>query len=55
MPDAIKREKQLKLWKRDWKFRVIEEVNPNWLDLHDSIDVTAKLVEEKAGPLPSQG
>jgi putative endonuclease len=55
MPDAIKREKQLKVWKRDWKFREIEDMNPNWLDLHDSIYVIATLVELKAGPLPSQG
>ena len=55
MLDAIKREKQLKVWKRDWKFRQIEQMNPDWLDLHDAIDATATLVEPKAGPLPSQG
>ncbi len=31
--DAIKREKQLKNWKRDWKISLIEEDNPNWNDL----------------------
>ena len=55
MLDAIKREKQLKVWKRDLKFRQIEEMNPDWLDLHETIDATATLVEQKAGPLPSQG
>ncbi len=55
MEDAIRREKQLKKWKRDWKFRIIEEMNPDWLDLHDSIDTLATLVDAKAGPLPSQG
>jgi putative endonuclease len=55
MEDAIRREKQLKKWKRDWKIRMIEEMNPNWLDLHDVIDTTATLVVPKAGPLPSQG
>ena len=30
--DAITREKQLKKWKRDWKVRLIEEQNPDWLD-----------------------
>ena len=55
MEDAIRREKQLKKWKRDWKIRIIEEINPDWLDLHDEIDATETLVPTKAGPLPSQG
>jgi len=37
MEDAILREKQLKVWKRDWKIRLIEEQNPNWRDLYDDI------------------
>jgi len=32
---AIQREKQLKKWKRMWKLRLIEEVNPGWKDLSD--------------------
>ena len=31
---AIKREKQLKNWKRDWKISLIEKKNPNWKDLY---------------------
>jgi len=31
--EAIKREKQLKKWKREWKIRLIEENNVNWIDL----------------------
>ena len=31
--DAIKREKQLKNWHRNWKINLIESVNPNWEDL----------------------
>ena len=30
---AISREKQIKRWKRAWKIRLIEEVNPDWHDL----------------------
>jgi len=30
---AIKREKQIKRWRRAWKARLIEEKNPNWDDL----------------------
>lgn len=33
--DAIHREKQLKKWKRAWKYRLIETMNPNWLDLSE--------------------
>jgi len=30
--DAIAREKAIKKWRRDWKIRLIEEQNPDWLD-----------------------
>jgi putative endonuclease len=35
MDEAIKREKQLKKWNRLWKLRLIEETNPEWVDLFD--------------------
>jgi putative endonuclease len=47
MPDAIKREKQLKKWERKWKLELIEKFNPNWRDLHDEIDSVATLAEMK--------
>lgn len=31
--EAEKREKQFKKWKRDWKIKLIEEMNPSWSDL----------------------
>jgi putative endonuclease len=34
---AIRREKQLKKWKREWKIRLIEETNPAWKDLYDNL------------------
>ncbi len=37
MEDAILREKQLKVWKRNWKIRLIEELNPDWKDLYEDI------------------
>ena len=55
MEDAIRREKQLKKWNRAWKFRIIEAMNPDWIDLHDSIDALATLVPPEAGPPPARG
>lgn len=37
MYSAISREKQLKSRKRNWKIRLIEDFNPRWLDLYQSI------------------
>jgi len=31
---AIRREKQIKKWKRKWKIELIEKKNPNWRDLY---------------------
>jgi len=35
--DAITKEKQIKKWNRSWKMRLIEEQNPKWLDLYETI------------------
>ncbi len=34
---AISREKQIKKWRRAWKLSLIEEFNPEWQDLYDSL------------------
>ena len=34
---AIAREKELKKWRREWKVRLIEEQNPQWIDLYPQI------------------
>ena len=34
---AIGREKQMKEWQRKWKLRAIEETNPDWNDLFESL------------------
>ena len=36
--DAIKREKQLKNWHRDWKIKLIESHNPEWANLWIPLD-----------------
>jgi len=35
--DALTREKQLKRWHREWKINFIEQNNPQWSDLCESI------------------
>jgi putative endonuclease len=35
--DAIRREKQIKKWRRAWKIDLIEESNPRWRDLWPTI------------------
>ena len=35
--NAIKREKRLKKWPREWKLKVIEKLNPKWEDLYEKI------------------
>ncbi len=35
--NAIKREKQIKGWKRQYKINVINDINPHWEDLYDGI------------------
>jgi putative endonuclease len=34
---AITREKDIKKWRRDWKIRLIEQENSDWLDLYHTI------------------
>ena len=31
---AVRREKQIKEWKRAWKIQLIEADNPHWIDLY---------------------
>jgi putative endonuclease len=35
--NAILREKEIKKWRRAWKLRLIEQSNPQWVDLYDQI------------------
>jgi putative endonuclease len=34
---ARRRELQMKEWRRAWKLRVIEEMNPDWTDLYEML------------------
>ena len=35
--EAIEREKKLKRWNRTWKDDLIQQLNPDWLDLYDQV------------------
>ena len=36
--EAIAREKAVKKWRRGWKIRLIEEMNPEWRDLYEVLN-----------------
>ncbi|MGO4409942.1 MULTISPECIES: GIY-YIG nuclease family protein [unclassified Brevundimonas] len=33
--EAIRRERAIKTWLRDWKLKLIEDLNPDWRDLSE--------------------
>jgi putative endonuclease len=35
--EAIRAEKRIKRWRRDYKITMIEECNPDWLDLYEGL------------------
>lgn len=41
---AVKREKQLKNWHRQWKINLIEEKNKEWKDLYPEIEDPLKII-----------
>ena len=34
---AILREKRIKRWRREWKFALVEQTNPQWLDVYGGL------------------
>ena len=44
LQEARLRELQMKKWKRQWKLREIEEMNPDWRDLYPSLSEDSPLV-----------
>jgi putative endonuclease len=37
--EAITREKRIKRWRRAWKLRLLQEMNPRWEDLYEQLTV----------------
>lgn len=44
LQSAVKREKQLKYWHRQWKLNLIESINKEWRDLYPDIADPVKLL-----------
>lgn len=44
--EAEKRERQFKKWKREWKVKLIEEMNPNWSDLSMNWNLGEKIFRD---------
>jgi putative endonuclease len=36
---ALTRERQMKKWNRAWKLQIIEQLNPAWSDLYETLSV----------------
>jgi putative endonuclease len=54
MERAIRREKQVKKWRRAWKIALIEEANPSWRDLAEDFGFEP-LMGKKVDPGSSPG
>lgn len=37
--DVKLKEKQMKKWNRKWKIELIENTNPNWIDLYNELTI----------------
>lgn len=42
---GIKREKQLKKWRREWKEKLINDFNPEWKDLGKDIGIDNEYIQ----------
>jgi len=46
MDAALLREHRIKRWKRDWKNKLVEEMNPSWADLFERAKNELALLED---------
>ena len=49
MESAIRREKSIKRWHRDWKVQLVEKENPTWRDLAEDFGFDS-LIKRKVDP-----
>jgi putative endonuclease len=56
LEEMVKRERQMKKWKRNWKLKLIIDNNPGWVDLTDMVLKSEGYQPYTgSGSLPSQG
>ena len=56
MEAAIRREKQIKKWRREWKLALVEEANPLWRDLAEEFGFEPlHVMKKKVDPGSSPG
>lgn len=55
MEAAILREKRIKRWHRQWKYDLVNTMNPTWRDLAEDFGFTPLGAESKADPGSSPG
>jgi putative endonuclease len=51
--EAIRREKRLKKWRRQWKLNLVENFNPQWRDLWDEIAIGEQITPRSRLARPS--
>jgi len=50
MDAAIRREKTIKRWRRQWKLELIERENPSWRDLAEDLGFESLIIEGRWAP-----
>ena len=50
MESAIQREKQIKRWRRQWKYDLVNSDNPTWRDLAEGLGFEPLSVGKQADP-----
>ncbi|MEO6256641.1 MAG: GIY-YIG nuclease family protein [Sphingomicrobium sp.] len=55
METAIRREKQIKRWPRQWKYDLIAAANPTWRDLAEELGFERLPLNQEVRQAPAQG